>query len=127
MGKEVIIYWVATVIFSLVILFGAYNYFTSPEMIVEFRRLGFPDFFRIELGIAKVLGVLALLLPIVPKGFKQFAYAGFNINLISAAIAHASKGDPTMAVVMPFVFLSLLVVSYIYYHKLKQSSNTITN
>ena len=127
MGKEVIIYWVATVIFSLVILFGAYNYFTSPEMVVEFRRLGFPDYFRIELGIAKVLGVLALLLRIAPIGFKQFAYAGFTINLISAAIAHASKGDPVMAVVMPFVFLLLLVVSYIYYPKLKQSSNTITN
>lgn len=127
MGKEVIIYWVATVIFSLVILFGAYNYFTSTEIVVEFRCLGFPDYFRLELGIAKVLGVLALLLPIVPIGFKQFAYAGFTINLISAAIAHASKGDPAMAVVMPFVFLSLLIVSYIYYHKLKQSSNTITN
>ncbi|MBX9449951.1 MAG: DoxX family protein [Taibaiella sp.] len=51
---------------------------------------GFSRIFKIQLGTAKILGAVALLLPFVPKGFKQFAYAGFVINMMSATIAHAA-------------------------------------
>ena len=118
MRKNKIIFWATTGIFSVMMLFSAYKYITAPELKAAFEHLGFPDYFRIELAVAKTLGALALLLPFVPKGFKQFAYAGFTINLISAAIAHASKGDPTQIVVTPLVFLAVLVASYIYYNKL---------
>ncbi|MFT3901739.1 MAG: DoxX family protein [Niabella sp.] len=119
MKKEKIIFWIATGIFSIMMLFTAYNYLTSPEMKAAFVHLGFPDYFRVELAVAKLLGALALLMPFAPNAFKQFAYAGFTINLISAAIAHASKGDPAQAVMMPLIFLVLLIVSYIYFGKLK--------
>lgn len=120
MKKEKIIFWTTTGIFSLMMLFSANMYFTAPEAKTSFEHLGFPDYFRIELAIAKILGALALLLPFVPKGFKQFAYAGFTVNLISAAISHASKGDPASAVTAPLIFLVVLAVSYIYYNKSQQ-------
>ncbi|WP_394330820.1 DoxX family protein [Niabella ginsenosidivorans] len=79
----------------------------------------FPGYFRVELAIAKFLGALALLLPFAPKGFKQFAYAGFTISLVSAVIAHASSGNPAQAIVTPAVFLVVLIVSFLYYNKLQ--------
>lgn len=120
MKKVKIIYWVATGIFSLMMAFLSYNYLTSPDIKGAFVHLGFPDYFRIELAIAKILGVLALLLPFVPKGFKLFAYAGFTVNLISASVAHASSGDPVSAIITPLVFWAILIVSYIYYEKLQK-------
>lgn len=119
MKKERIIYWATTGLFSAMMLFSAYMYFTAPEAKVSFNHLGFPDYFRIELGIAKLFGAIALLLPFIPKRIKQFSYAGFTINLISAAIAHASSGDAVIAIVTPLLFLIVLVVSYLSYSKLQ--------
>jgi hypothetical protein len=86
-----------------------------------FVHLGFPPYFKVELTIAKILGVLALLIPTVPFKVKEFAYAGFAITLVSAAIAHFSRGDArnlsVLYVVDPLVFLCLLAVSYHYFEK----------
>src|SRR5205085_11619611 len=78
-----------------------------------FVHLGYPSYFRIELTVAKVLGVLALLVPGIPRKVKEFAYFGFGITLVSASIAHFSVGDPALFVVDPMLFLSALVVSYL--------------
>ena len=118
MKKEVIIYWVTTGLISLMMLFSGYSYFTNPEMKAAFAHTGFPDFFRVELGVAKILGVAALLLPMVPAVVKNFAYAGFAIIMVSAAFTHFSIGDPASAVVTPLVMLGILAVSYIYSGKL---------
>lgn len=87
-----IIYWVSTILFSAFMLMSAYSYLTVPDMKGAFAGLGFTeDFFRIELALAKLLGALALLIPFAPKWLKNFAYAGFVINIISAIIAHVAK------------------------------------
>ncbi len=83
-----------------------------------FVHLGFPDYFRIELTVAKALGVLALLMPGIPSKAREFAYAGFAITLISASVAHFSIGDPLMFVIDPLLFLVALVVSYVYFDKI---------
>ena len=57
MKKLKITYWITTVLFSVMMLFSATMYFTSPEMAQTFEHLGFPDYFRVELGIAKIIGV----------------------------------------------------------------------
>jgi hypothetical protein len=63
----------------------------------NFTRLGFPAYFRIELSWAKLAGLAALLVPIVPARVKEWAYAGFAITLVSALIAHLAVGDPFAA------------------------------
>ena len=55
-------------------------------------RLGFTDYFRVELAWAKLLGAVLLLAP-VPAPLKEWAYAGFAITLGSALIAHLSIGE----------------------------------
>jgi len=110
-----ITYWVSTIIVAAMMLFSAYSYLTKPEMKQAFQHLGFPDYFRIELAVGKFIGSLVLLLP-VARRFKEWAYAGFGIVFISAAIAHASSGDPVMNRIMPLIFLIILAVSYVFYH-----------
>ncbi len=111
-------YWASTSIITLMMLFSGYSYF-GPLGIEGFQKMGFPDFFRIELGVAKILGALVLILPFVPKFFKDFAYAGFAITFISASIAHFTNGDPILNGIMPLLFLGILSISYFSFHKLK--------
>ena len=56
--------------------------------------MGFPVYFKIELTLAKILDVLALVIPAVPFKVKEFAYLGFAITLVSASIAHFGRGMP---------------------------------
>lgn len=127
MKKTRIIYWTTTALFCLLMLFSAFNYLTNPEMKSAFAHLGFPDYFRVELAIAKILGALVLLLPFTPKGFKYFAYAGFTITVISATIAHIASSDPLMVAIAPVIFLVVLVVSFFYYEKMVRELKTVNN
>lgn len=120
MKKDKIIFWITTGIVSVMMLYAAFNYLTNEEIKGAFVHLGFPSYFRIELGIAKALGAIALLLPIIPNRLKTFAYFGFAITFISAFIAHLSSGDPISIAVAPLVFLGILVVSYIYLYKTRK-------
>ena len=99
MTRNKVIYWIATGLVCAVMVYSAINFnLENPlgPMKGAFRHLGLPDYFRIELTVAKALGVLALLLPGVPSKVREFAYAGFAITLISATIAHFSVGDPLL-------------------------------
>ena len=88
----VIGFWIATALFCLQIGFTAYAQLRLPQVAEAFTHLGFPDYFRVELSWAKLLGVVVLLAP-VPARLKEWAYAGFAINLVSALVAHLSVGD----------------------------------
>jgi hypothetical protein len=125
-ARDKTIYWVATAFVCGVMAFSAVNFnLRNPlgPMKGAFTHLGFPPYFRIELTVAKVLGVLALLLPGVPRTVKDFAYAGFAITLISASIAHYSSGDSLMFIVDPLLFLVLLAASYYFGRRVSSRSS----
>lgn len=109
------IYWGTTGLFAAFMIFSGFMYFTAAEAIEGFKHLGFPSWFRQELGVAKILGALALLAP-VPRILKEWAYAGFFINLVSAMLAHAAT-DGISTAFGPFPFLILLLVSRVYWGK----------
>ena len=88
----VIGFWIVTALFCLQIAFTAYAQLTLPQVAEAFTHLGFPAYFRVELALAKLLGVVLLLAP-VPARLKEWAYAGFAITLGSALIAHFAVGD----------------------------------
>jgi uncharacterized membrane protein YphA (DoxX/SURF4 family) len=113
-----IIYWISTALVALMMTFSAYSYLTNETIKQGFHHLGFPDYFRVELAIAKILGAIVLLIPI--KGqWKEWAYAGFAITFVSAFIAHTASGDPINNRIGPVVFLIVLLLSYFTYHKSK--------
>jgi uncharacterized membrane protein YphA (DoxX/SURF4 family) len=114
-----IFYWILTAIVALMMAFSCYSYLTKPEMAAAFHHLGFPDYFRIELAIAKLIGAVVLLAPVGAR-LKEWAYAGFTIVFVSAFIAHTVSGDPVANRIMPLVFLGILGGSYFLYYKKQQ-------
>ena len=87
-----IVYWLVTGLFCLQMGFTAYAQLRLPQVTEAFTHFGFPAYFRVELAWAKLLGVIVLLAP-VPARLKEWAYAGFAINVVSALIAHFAVGD----------------------------------
>lgn len=115
--KQKLAFWIPSALLSLMMLFSSYAYLANPELKAAFGHLGFPDYFRIELAIAKILGVIALILPGLPGNIREWAYGGFGITFISAFIAHAVNADPVSATVMPVVAFTLLAISYLFRFK----------
>ena len=91
-------------------------YFYSDTIAQNFQELGFPDYFRLQLGVAKLIGGTLLLVPFSGR-FKEWIYAGFTINLISASIAHTAAGHPISKILIPLAFLGVLGLSYQFGHK----------
>lgn len=116
MKRTNIVYWVVTALVSLQLILAGVMYFTDPEVATGFGHLGFPDYFRQELGIAKIFAAVLIILPMVPLRVKEWTYAGVAITFLSAFIAHTSV-DGLATAVAPVISLALLVVSYIYLHK----------
>jgi len=118
MKKEKIFYWTSTTIIAL--FEGVMPALTSQsEMAKEgIRHLGYPPYFGNALVVFKVLGVLLLAIPGVPKRVKEWAYAGFTFDFIFAAISHGAVDGINGQTFFPFIVLAILAVSYIYYHKL---------
>ena len=116
------VYWITTIIVALMMTYSAYAYLTQDAMRQAFHHLGFPDYFRIELAIAKLAGALVLVAPVAAR-LKELAYAGFLLTFISAFIAHTASGDPVAYRMNPVIFLALLVVSYVMYRKQQKLHN----
>lgn len=114
-----IIYWVSTSLVAAGMVLSFANYLFNPDMVAGYAHIGFPDWFRVELGIAKLLGALALIIPAVPSRVREWAYACFFVNFFSAFFAHYFVGDPVSILIAPIVFLGILVVSYLSREKLK--------
>jgi DoxX-like family len=123
MKKEKIIFWTAT---TLIALFeGVMPALTSQTELAKegIRHLGYPEYFGNALVVFKVLGVLALIIPAIPKRVKEWAYAGFAFDFIFASISHGVVDGINGQTFFPLIVLAVLVVSYIYYHKLTDNKN----
>jgi hypothetical protein len=116
-----ILFWVVTALFCLEMSFTAY-YELLPKGALAFARLGFASIgFRMELSLAKLVGAVVLLVPMIPARLKEWAYAGFAINLVSAMIAHASISDRPLAFVPSSLTAVLWAASYLLWHRLSGS------
>jgi hypothetical protein len=112
-------FWIFTALFALQISFTAYAQLRLPQVAGAFAHLGFPTYFRIELSWAKLAGVAALLVPMVPARLKEWAYAGFAITLVSALVAHLAVGDGTEAWSWPVGTAVLWGGSYFFFRRLE--------
>ena len=119
MKQTKIIYWTSTL---LIFLFeGVLPALTSnTQMAIDgIKHLGYPDYFRVMLTVFKVLGAIALVLPLVKGRYKEWAYAGFAIVFISAAVSHwVVDGLNGGMSLFPVIILLILGISYRSYHKM---------
>lgn len=119
MKKNKLIYWTTT---TLIALFeGVLPALTSQTELAKegIRHLGYPEYFGNALVVFKILGVLVLVIPQVPKRLKEWAYAGFTFNFLFAAISHGAVDGINGQTFFPLVVLGVLLLSYRSYHQLE--------
>jgi hypothetical protein len=118
-----IIYWVTTGIICLFSL-GAIQ-MNSKMAIDGANHLMIPRYLSLEVSIGQLIGLVLLIVPAIPKRFKEWAYVGYGIMYLTALNAHLSIGDAFVPfALMSLVFFSLLTCSYITYHKLQAEKNS---
>jgi uncharacterized membrane protein YphA (DoxX/SURF4 family) len=106
-------YWFATIPFCLMLTFSGITNLLQIDAALEImRHLGYPDYLLPLLGVWKILGVLALLVPGFPL-LKEWAYAGFAFDISGAAYSHLAAGDGPVSTIGPAVFLVVMALSYV--------------
>ncbi|MDO6432250.1 DoxX family protein [Flavitalea sp. BT771] len=127
MKKDRRIYRITTGIVTIVMLYSIFSFTLFDHAIYPegaFQHLHLPGYFQVELTVAKTLGLVALLVPAIPFKIKEFAYFGFAITLVSAIIAHSSVGDKWYNIADPLGFLVVLIISYIYFLRIRTLRQT---
>ena len=117
--RNKIIYWISTLWLALGMLStGVLQLFRAkaegalaPPGVYGITHLGYPIYFLTILGIWKILGVIALLIPKFPL-LKEWAYAGFFFAMSGAVFSHIALADPTKEFIPSLVLLSLTVISW---------------
>src|SRR5215212_11317403 len=95
MKKTKILYWIFTSLFACMMLFSAIPDVLSNPLAVQGMHdgLGYPLYFIPFIGVAKVLGVIAILIPGFPR-IKEWAYAGLVFDLVGATYSIIAAGKP---------------------------------
>lgn len=110
--RNKIIYWIATIWLALGMLSsGIVQLIKLPKEVEMMTHLGYPLYFLSIIGVWKMLGVIAVLIPKFPL-VKEWAYAGFFIAMSGAIFSHAACGDGGMEFFGPTLLLVLTVVSW---------------
>lgn len=106
-------YWSVTGLFAALMLFSAILYLSGAAPVREgLAHLGYPAYILIILGTAKLFGAAALLQNRLPT-LREWAYAGFTINLLGATSSHLFAGDAVSTAIVPAMILMLLAASYV--------------
>jgi uncharacterized membrane protein YphA (DoxX/SURF4 family) len=123
MKKTKIIYWIFTSLFALLMLSSAIPDILSQPAAVKgmHEGLGYPLYFIPFIGVAKLLGVIAILIPGYPR-IKEWAFAGLFFDLVGATYSIISLGAPPANWIFMVLPLSLGVGAYIFYHKKRNLS-----
>ena len=118
MKKTNIIYWIFTIIFGGFMLSSSIPDIIKVPSAVDIvcTQLHYPEYFLVFVGIAKLLGSVAILIPGFPR-IKEWAYAGLTFDLIAATYSQIAVGTPANKWCIMILFFVLAAGSYIYYHK----------
>ena len=108
------LYYVTTLFIAILVglVGGIVDIMHTPAVVEVTERLGYPLYFFTLLGVFKILGAIALLMPVRFKKIKEWAYAGFTFDFIYASFSHYSVNDSIDKVIIPLVMLAILGISY---------------
>lgn len=113
MNGRTILYWVVTTLMAAFMLMASIpDVIRSEVAVTAFTHLGYPHYLLPFIGVAKIAGVAAILLP-APARLKEWAYAGLVFDLIGAWYSHLSVGDPATTWMFAVVGLILVTGSYL--------------
>ena len=110
--RNKIIYWIATMWLALgMVSTGIVQLIPMEEEAEKMKVLGYPMYFLTIIGVWKLFGVIAILLPKLPL-LKEWAYAGFFFLISGAVFSHLASGDSAIEFFGPILLLLLTVVSW---------------
>ena len=110
--RKLIWYWIITVLLSFCIFFGGLSQALQlKEVLQGFKPLGYPTYFISLIGIWKMLGVIAILIPKFPL-LKEWAYAGIFFAMTGAVISHIASDDIKVQIIAPFMLAIFTVLSW---------------
>ena len=110
-------YWICTGLFAALMFFSAVpDVLNMPDAITFMTKLGYPKYFIPFIGIIKMIGVIALLLPINPR-IKEWAYAGMSFDLLGAVYSIIASGGANAGMIFMLLWILPLAGSYIFYHR----------
>lgn len=113
-----LLYWLVTLLFLVPQTWSAFQYLMdAPAMSSTLSALGYPPYFQHILGVAKLLGLAAIVTGVSPT-LKEWAYAGFTFDVCGALASHVSVGDPLLVTLVPAAFLIVQLASYALWHRL---------
>lgn len=120
-----IAYWIITGLFSAFMIFSSIGGITLNAEAVAFLHdhLQYPLYFIQFISVMKVIGAVAILLPMVPVRVKEWAYFGFLVDLACAIWPFIALGDPASGWSLMFVFIAVLIAAYILHHKRLSAKN----
>ena len=110
--RKLIWYWIVTAILSFCIFFGGLAQALQLKDVLQgFKPLGYPNYFISLIGIWKMLGVIAILIPKF-KLLKEWAYAGIFFTMTGAVISHIASGDVSVQIIAPSLLAVFTVLSW---------------
>lgn len=110
--RNKIIYWLSTALLSLGMLgSGISQILHLEDMNALIEHVGYPLYFMYIIGVWKVLGVIAILMPNF-KLLKEWAYAGFFFLMSGALVSHLFMGDGGNAIFGPLFQTIFVVLSW---------------
>ena len=123
-----IIYWISTIVFAALMIFSSYGGLQPTQKTIQIFHdgLGYPIYFIQYISYAKLLGVIAILIPGLNKTIKEWAYAGLFFDLAGAfysGIAATGKFDPVILTM--FLWIVPGIISYIFWKNM-QAQTSIT-
>ncbi|MEP7265810.1 MAG: DoxX family protein [Bacteroidota bacterium] len=117
MKKTNTLFWTFTGLFSALMIFTAIPDLTlNAEAKAFMGNLGYPDYFTRFIGFAKIVGSIAILIPISPR-IKEWAYAGMAFDLIGAVYSMICVMGLSIGITFMLLPIGLGILSYIYFHK----------
>lgn len=117
MKNTKIIYWTSTILFAAFMVFSSIPDLSLEEEAVKFiEHLGYPIYFIVFIGIAKILGSIAILIPGFPR-IKEWAYAGLFFDLIAALYSIIAIEGVTIQLSFMLLPIVLGILSYVYNQK----------
>jgi hypothetical protein len=115
------LYWIFTGLFGAFMLFSAIpDILVVPDAVTFIAHLGYPKYFIPFIGVAKALGVIAILVPApiaIGARIKEWAYAGLFFDLIGATYSNIATDGLMMQMTFMFLPFGLGIASYVFYHK----------
>src|SRR5690349_16042889 len=118
MKKTNIFYWILTVLSAAFMAFSSIsNILVAPEAVeLIVNHLHYPEYFLRFIGVAKLLGAIAILIPGFPR-IKEWAYAGLIFDLTAAWASMLAVGDPIVGTLPMLLFIAMIFGSYYFHHK----------